>query len=111
MKTLTTLTAVAALIAGMSIVSAQSSMSSDKAGAMGSSAQVTGTGKSFLKIRVHSSASMPACRLARRQTPGRTARRIRRRPPAQTRTRGETCRPAMRSPRRLADAGFYDVRA
>jgi len=49
MKTLTTLTAVAALIAGMSIASAQSSMSSDKAGATGSSAQVTGTGKFCLK--------------------------------------------------------------
>jgi len=50
MKTLTTLTAVAALLAGISIASAQgSSMSKDKPGAMGSSAQVTGSGKFCVK--------------------------------------------------------------
>jgi hypothetical protein len=48
MKTLTTLTAVAALIAGISIASAQSSM--DKGSTMGSStASVTGTGKFCIK--------------------------------------------------------------
>jgi hypothetical protein len=46
MKTLTTLTAVAALIAGLSIASAQSPMSQDKASSMGkTSTQATGTGK------------------------------------------------------------------
>ena len=45
MKTLTTFAAVAALIAGISIASAQNS-SMDKSGAMGSGAtQATGTGK------------------------------------------------------------------
>ena len=44
MKTLTTLTAVAALIAGISVAGAASSM--DKSSTMGSgSAQATGTGK------------------------------------------------------------------
>lgn len=48
MKTLTTLTAVAALIAGISIASAQSSM--DKSNSMGSStASITGTGKFCVK--------------------------------------------------------------
>lgn len=49
MKTLTTLTAVAALIAGISVAGAQGSMSTDKPGAMGSSANVTGTGKFCVK--------------------------------------------------------------
>ena len=45
MKTLTTFTAVAALIAGISVASAQSS-SMDKSGTMGSSSMhATGTGK------------------------------------------------------------------
>jgi len=48
MKTLTALTAVTALIAGMSIAGAQSSM--DKTGTMGSSsANVTGSGKFCIK--------------------------------------------------------------
>jgi hypothetical protein len=49
MKTLTTLTAVAALIAGISVASAQSSM--DKSNSMGSSstASITGTGKFCVK--------------------------------------------------------------
>jgi hypothetical protein len=46
MKTLTTLTAVAALIVGLSIASAQSPMSPQKSGSMSSGAtQATGTGK------------------------------------------------------------------
>ena len=46
MKTITTLTAVAALIAGLSLASAQSPMSQDKASSMGkTSTQTTGTGK------------------------------------------------------------------
>lgn len=52
MKTLTTLTAVAALIAGMSLASAQMSPSGSSSGSMGasgaasgSSPQATGTGK------------------------------------------------------------------
>jgi hypothetical protein len=50
MKTLTTLTAVAALVAGISIADAQgSSMSKDKSGVMGSSAQVTRSGKFCVK--------------------------------------------------------------
>ena len=49
MKTLTTLTAVAALIAGISFASAQTS-SMDKSNSMsGSSAQATGTGKFCIK--------------------------------------------------------------
>ena len=49
MKTLTTLTAVAALIAGISIASAQTS-SMDKSGTMGSSSvQATGSGKFCIK--------------------------------------------------------------
>jgi hypothetical protein len=49
MKTLTTLTAVAALIAGISIASAQTS-SMGKSDAMGSSStQATGTGKFCIK--------------------------------------------------------------
>jgi hypothetical protein len=48
MKTLTTLTAVAALIAGISVASAQSSM--DKSNSMGNStASITGTGKYCVK--------------------------------------------------------------
>ena len=47
---LTTLTAVAALIAGISIAGAQGSfMSKDKPGAMGTSAHVTGSGKFCVK--------------------------------------------------------------
>ncbi len=68
MKTLTTLTAVAALIAGMSIAGAQSSMSNDRPGATGSSAQVTGTGKFCLKEDSGAFkcqyASLPACETA-----------------------------------------------
>ena len=49
MKTLTTLTAIAALIAGISVATAQIS-SMDKNNSMsGSSAQVTGTGKFCIK--------------------------------------------------------------
>jgi hypothetical protein len=49
MKTLTTFAAVAALIAGISVASAQSS-SMDKSGAMGSSSiHATGTGKFCVK--------------------------------------------------------------
>jgi len=49
MKTLTTITAVAALLAGISIASAQTS-SMDKSNSMsGGSAQVTGTGKFCIK--------------------------------------------------------------
>jgi hypothetical protein len=49
MKTLTTLTAVAALIAGISIASAQTS-SMDKSGTMGSSStQAAGSGKFCIK--------------------------------------------------------------
>lgn len=49
MKTLTTFTAVAALIAGISIASAQTS-SMDKSGTMGgSSVQATGSGKFCIK--------------------------------------------------------------
>jgi len=49
MKTLTTLTAVAALIAGISVASAQTS-SMDKSNAMGSSStHATGTGKFCIK--------------------------------------------------------------
>jgi uncharacterized membrane protein YoaK (UPF0700 family) len=49
MKTLTTFAAIAALIAGISVASAQSS-SMDKSGTMGSgSTHVTGTGKFCVK--------------------------------------------------------------
>lgn len=49
MKTLTTFAAVAALIAGISVASAQTS-SMDKSGAMGSSSpHVSGTGKFCIK--------------------------------------------------------------
>lgn len=50
MKTLTTLTAVAALIAGISVAGAQgSSMSQDNSGSMSSSANITGTGRFCVK--------------------------------------------------------------
>ena len=49
MKTLTTLTAVAALIAGISVAGAQGTMSKDKSGSMSSSANITGTGKFCVK--------------------------------------------------------------
>lgn len=50
MKTLTTLTAVAALIAGMSIASAQGTVSPSPSGSMGSSStQAAGSGKFCIK--------------------------------------------------------------
>lgn len=67
MKTLTTLTAVAALIAGMSIANAQSSSSMEKDKNMGaaSSAQVIGTSKFCAKTSSGTLnctfASMEAC--------------------------------------------------
>jgi hypothetical protein len=67
MKTLTTLTAVAALIAGLSIASAQSPMSQDKSGSMSKSpTQATGNGKFCIETSAGGSwdckyASLAAC--------------------------------------------------